>query len=325
MAAYWNYGFVSGTALWDWDLTTNPQIPVVKSYVGQPTKTGLLPSDLQMTCGVPLQYYAPAGNTPQAVPPDQLIEWIREAEDWVEQETGLLLTPTWVASPPELQPFASQVTGAPSYSGNGQVLGQDYDLADTGYDFYYDRFVDNGWGCQPLRYRPLRNVTPSAVDFTAVKNIAALYPLLSDFFKVPPTWYVEDQDFGLIRLVPAANVQMLPLFAMELAFMGFSESVPGAWHFQYTAGLTPTDYNTRFRFIKRLVLLDAAIKALASVQGTINMGLMRVETLVDGLQTKLQYSETGPFGSLIKQFTAERDKLLETALNKVSGPMIVTF
>ena len=325
MPTKWTYGFVSGTALWDWDLTTNPQIPVVNSYVGQPTKTGLLPTDLQMAAGVPLQYFAPAGTTIQAMPPELLIDLLRQSEDWVEQETNLLLTPTWVASPPELQPFASQVTGAPSYSGTGQVLGQDYDLPDTGYDFYFDRFQDNAWGCQPLRYRPLRNVTPSSLDFTAVKNIAALYPLLSDFFKVPPTWYVEDQDFGLVRLVPAANVQMLPLFAMELAFMGFSESVPGAWHLQYTAGLTPTDYNTRFRFIKRLVLVDAVIRALGSTQGTINMGLMRVETLVDGLQTKLQYSETGPFGSLIKQFKAERDELLATALSKVAGPMIVTF
>lgn len=321
---FWPFGFVSGTALWDWDLT-DPAMPLVNSWVGKPTKTGLLPADLQMAAGVPLQYFAPAGSSLTAVPPEQLIEWIRDSEDWVEQETNLLLTPTWIASPPEIQPFGANLTGAPSFQGNGQTLGQDYDLPDTGYDFYYDKFIDDGWGAQMLRYRPLRNVTQSAADFTAVKNIAALYPLLNDFFRVPPTWYVEDQDFGLIRLVPAANVQMLPLFAMELAFMGFSQTVPGAWHFQYTAGLTPTDYNTRFRFIRRLVLVDAVIRALATVQGTINMGLIRVETLVDGLQTKLQYSEAGPFGSLIKQFKAERDELLQTMLTRVSGPAFITI
>jgi hypothetical protein len=73
------------------------------------------------------------------------------------------------------------------------------------------------------------------------------------------------------------------------------------------------------------VLVDAVIRALASTQGTINMGMMRVETLVDGLQTKLQYSEAGPFGSLIKQFEKERDSLLQTALTKVSGPMMITI
>jgi hypothetical protein len=320
----WIFDNNPGTALWTWDLTPVTG-PIVKSFFGGlPTKTGLLPDDLQQAVGVPLQYFAPSGNQMQALPQENLIEFIRIAEDWVEQETNLLLTPTWVAAPPEIRQFAAGVTGAPSVSGS-QVLGLDYDLADTGYDFYMERALNDSWLAQMLRYRPLRNVTTSAADFSAVKNLAALYPLLSQFFKVPPTWYVEDQDAGMIRLVPSTNVQMLPLFAMELAFMGFSETVPGVWHYQYTAGLTPSDYSSRFRFIKRLVLTDACARALATVQGTINMGMMRVETLVDGLQVKLQYSESGPFGSLIKQFTTERDALLSTALSKVSGPMMVTL
>lgn len=315
---------MAGTALWNWD--TTGATPVIKSfYGGFPTKTGLLPADLQQAVGVPLQYYAPAGAAMTAVPPDQLITWIRDAEDWIEQETNLLLCPTWVASPPELQAIAQSVTGAPSVGGQGQVQGVDYDLADAAYDFVFERAKDDGWLCQPLRYRPLRIINASSTNFTAVKNIAAIYPLLSEFFKVPPSWYVEDGDAGLIRLVPSENVQMLPLFAMQLAFMGFAESIPGAWHFQYTAGLTQVDYSTRFRFMKRLVLLDAGIRALASIQGTINMGMMRVETMVDGLQNKLQYSERGPFGSLIEAFRKERDELKETALTRVAGPMFLAW
>ena len=321
----WEGSTPTGTALWGWD-RTDPQVPIVKTYFGgKPTKTGLMPTDLQMAVGIPLQFYSPAGNTTGAIPAETLIDWIRQAEDWVEQETNLLLTPTWIASPPELQGVAAQVTGAPAAGGFGQVLGVDYDLADAGYDFYFERAVGDGWLCQPLRYRPLRNVTTSAADFTAIKNMAGLYPLLNDFFRVPPTWYVEDQDAGLIRIVPSTNVQMLPLFAMQLAFMGFSDNVPGAWHFQYTAGLTPTDYSSRFRFIQRLVLLDAGIRALGTIQGTINMGMMRVETLVDGLQVKLQYSEKGPFGSVIESFKRERDELMNTAMTKVSGPMFITI
>lgn len=321
----WPGSTPTGAALWDWD-RSDPDAPVVKAYSnGSPTKTGLTPTDVQMTCGIPLQFYAPAGNTPMAIPPDTIIDWIRQSEDWVEQETNLLLTPTWVASPPEIQPFAAQVTGVPDAGGDGQVQGVDYDLADAGYDFYFERAVGDGWLCTPLRYRPLRNVKTSAADFTAVKNMAGIYPLLNDFFRIPPTWYVEDQDAGVIRIVPAQNIQMLPLFAMQLSFMGFSDNVPGAWHFQYTAGLTATDYSSRFRFIKRLVALDASIRALGTIQGTINMGMMRVETLVDGLQVKLQYSEKGPFGSVIEAFKRERDELLATAREKVAGPMFMTI
>jgi hypothetical protein len=317
-------GVVSGQALWNWDIS-GPD-PVVKSYRGNtPTKTGLLPNDLQQATGVPLQYYN--NNPPVPVPTSQLMDWIRDAEDWIEQETGLLLTPTWVASPPEIQPYAASATGVNVATGGygGQRQGVDYDLADAGYDFIFDRAQDNGWVVQPLRYRPLRNVHVTGADFTAVKNMAGIYPLLSSFFRVPPNWFVEDQDFGMLRIVPAENVQMLPLFAMQLSFMGFAESVPGAWHFQYTAGLTQTDYSTRFRFIKRLVLCAAAVYALGSIQGTINMGLARTSVLVDGMQTQLQYPEKGPFGALIDNFAAERDALLATALTRVAGPAILTL
>lgn len=317
---------VSGNALWDWD--TSGLDPIVKAYRGgTPTKTGLVPNDLQQMVGVPLQYYTPATGTQGPVPTPQIFEWIRDAEDWVEQETGLLLTPSWVASPPEIQAFAAVATQTPVAPGGwgGQRQGIDYDIADAAYDFIFDRAQDNGWVVQPLRYRPIRNVNISGADFTAVKNMAGIYPLLSSFFRVPPSWYVEDQDFGLIRIVPAENVQMLPLFAMQLSFMGFAESVPGAWHFQYTAGLTATDYSTRFRFIKRLVLATAAIYALGSIQGTINMGLIRTSVLVDGMQTQLQYPEKGPFGALIDNFTKERDALLQTALTKVNGPVFLTM
>jgi hypothetical protein len=314
-----------GTALWHWDLSPATG-PVVKTFFNNlPTKTGLLPADLQMTAGVPLQFYAPAAPQPMELPPETLIGFIRMAEDWVEQETNILLSPTWVASPPEIRESAARIAGVPAADNYSQVLGIDYDLADAAYDFYMDRALDSAWLIQPLRYRPLRNVTTSSADFTALKNVAAIYPLLSEFFTIPPTWYVEDQDAGLIRMVPSVNVQMLPLFAMQLAFMGFSETVPGAWHYQYTAGLTPSDYSARYGFIKRLVLTTASMTALASIQGSINMGLMRVETLVDGLQMKFQYSESGPFGSLIKQFEKERDALMTTAFNMVGGPRFITL
>jgi hypothetical protein len=120
---------VSGNALWNWDLSGLD--PVVKSYRGNtPTKTGLLPNDLQQSAGVPLVHYNT--NPPTPVPTTQLLTWLRDAEDWVEQETGLLLTPTWVASPPEIQPYAAQATGtSTALAGSGQVQGIDYDLADA--------------------------------------------------------------------------------------------------------------------------------------------------------------------------------------------------
>lgn len=327
-----NYGPTSFTtqALWQWD--TSGTYPVATGYgvsgAYTPTKTGLTPQDLQNFVGIPLQYYQP---TPTPVPYEVLQGWIRYAEDWVEQETSLLLAPTWVASPPCLQAGQTEATGVKPSSGSQiQMLGQDYDLADAAYDFFFPRAQDEGWMVQSLRYRPIRNVTSPArilseQDFTAVKGFSYIYPLLSEFFSVPRTWFVEDQDFGLIRLVPAESIQMLPLFAMELAFMGFAESIPGALWLQYTAGLTSNDYNSRFRFIKELVLAKASIRALSAIQGTINMGVLQHQVLIDGVSYMSKFSETGPFGYQIKQYEAQVESLLESAISKVAGPSLITL
>jgi hypothetical protein len=316
---------VQTESLWLWN--TSGAVPVVSGFptgyggVFSPTKTGLLPADLQNFVGVPIQYY---GNPPTPVDPNTMIEWIRWAEDWVEQETSILLCQTWVAGPPALTQAATEANGlavSPSSSGV-QVRGFDYDLEDAAYDFMFKNAQDEAWMIQQLRYRPVQSFTYSPSDYTAVKNISFVYPLLNTFFRVPPGWYVEDRDYGLIRLVPAQNVQMLPLFAMQLAFMGFAENVPGALWFQYTAGLTPFDYAGRYSFMKRLVLCTAAIQALSSIQGTINMGMKAIQTQVDGLQQRFEYDVNGPFDGLIRQFKKQQDAFLESARTKVSGPMI---
>ncbi len=319
---------VQTQALWNWDTSVSP--PVASGWNGQPTKTGLLPADLQSFVSVPLVFY---GNPSTAVPNTTLLQWIRWAEDWVEQKTNLLLTGTWIASPPTLTVQQTTATGIIVSSGSGgvQKQGLDYDLEDAPYDFFFKRAQDEGWMYQNLRYRPIRRVADFGVDmpalqsYTEVQNVAYIYPLLSEFFSVPPTWYVEDRDFGLLRLVPAANVQMLPLFAMELAFMGFAQSIPGGIWFQYTAGLTANDYNTRFSFIKQLVLATAAVQALSSIQGTINYGIVEARTTVDGLQYGTRYDARGAYIGLIDQFKKMRDELLDDTKGLVSGPMIITL
>jgi len=310
-------------ALWSWN--TSGAVPVVSGYpIGpgafSPTKTGLTVQDLKDFAGVPLVYY---GNPSSAVSDATIQNWLRYAEDTVEQESGLLLCQTWIASPPTLTPEATSAVGlivnTPSQI---QQVGIDYDLEDAAYDFHFPRAQDEGWMMYSLRYRPVRSVSYSAGDFSAVKNYAFIYPLLNDFFRVAPSWFVEDHDYGLVRLVPAQNVQMLPLFAMQLAFMGFAESLPGALWLQYTAGLTPSDYMARFSFVKQLVLVEATIIALSSVQGTINLGAEKIDTMVDGLRQSLQYPKSGPFGPLIEQHMKQRDRLMKMAKERVNGPVM---
>jgi len=311
---------VTTAPLWTWDLTGPQPIPVGFNG-GQATKTGLTPQDLQNYVGVPLQYY---GNPPTRVPAATLLGWIRAAEDWVEQTTTILLCPTAICSPPSPNPRASAQIGLTPTLFPNQRLGVDYDLADSAYDYQYQKSQNEGWSILQYRYRPLRNFSNGS-DITATKLYAFVYPLMSSYFNVPPSWFVEEQDYGVLRLVPAENVQMLPMFMLQLSIRGFSETLPGGIWVQYTAGLSPADYVGRFAFMKQLVLAQAGIMALQSIQGTINMGIMRHATLVDGVQYSAQYSEKGPFGALITQFMSVRDDLCQTATTNVSGPMLITI
>lgn len=320
---------INTTALWQWDLSTAPAsvsgFPIGNGLFA-PTKTGLSAQDLRNFVTVPLQVNT---NPPTPIPDATLIEWIRYAEDRVEQETSILLCQTWVASPPAITPEECLSVGIlPQNAGQGQIRGYDYDLEDNAYDFQYNRAQDEGWMYQTLRYRPIQSITynvsgsAATIGTSAIKLVSYVYPLLNQFFRMPPNWFIEDKDFGLVRFVPAANVMMLPLFAMQLAFMGFAESVPGAIWMQYTAGLTPFDYKARFSFMKELVLAEAALTALSSIQGTINMGAESFQLLADGLQQRTTYFKDGPYGPLIIGFTKRRDYLMNVAKTKVQGPVV---
>lgn len=311
--------------LWSW--STSGSVPIVTGYPTaggfSATKTGLTPQDLRDFVGVPIVYY---GNPPVAVNDSVILQWIRYAEDWVEQETSILLCQTWVAGPPSPNPAVTLQLGLtfPSQtSGFGyQRQGYDFDLQDAAYDFFFKNAQDEGWMAQTLRYRPVQSITYTPDDATAIKNTSFVYPLLNQYFRMPRSWNVEDRDFGFVRFVPATNTQMLPLFAMQLAFMGFAENVPGAIWFQYTAGLTPFDYQSRWSFMKQLVLCGAAIQALSSIQGTINLGVLSVDTMVDGLRQQMKFSEKGPYGSLITTFQSQRDAYMVRARALISGPMM---
>lgn len=308
--------------LWLWD--TTGAIPIVSGYPQAsgfaPTKTGLLPADLQGFVGVPLVYY---GNPPVAVPPSTIQQWIRWAEDSVEQQTSILLCQSWIASPPSPNAAVTSQLGLVLQSSGGyQIQGRDFDLFDAAYDFQFKNAQDEGWMAQTLRYRPVQSTGYNPLDSTAIKNTSYVYPLLNQYFRMPRSWNVEDRDFGFVRFVPSTNTQMLPLFAMQLAFMGYAESVPGAIWFQYTAGLTPFDYQGRWSFMKQLVLAEAAVMALASIQGTINLGVLSIDTMVDGLRQQMKYSEKGPYGGLIDTFGRMRDELLKRARAYTSGPMM---
>lgn len=304
-------------ALWDWQTNGIGQPPTVIAYSnGRTTKTGLQPQDLRSFAGVPLQYnYTPPVSFTDA----QLLDFIRQAEDWVEQNSGITLCETWIASP-VVGPTQIRSTGIVTKSGGGQIQGIDYDLIDVGYDFFYRRFIMQGWGIQQMRYRPLRDVY----------YLSFIYPLLSEFFQIPAippvSWIVEDHDYGMIRIVPSANVQMLPLFAMQLSFMGFAQSLPQAMYFQYTAGLTQVDYATRYRFMYTLVLSQAAVIALMVAQGSINFGANKLATSVDGLRFETGYNNAGAFAGLITTFQNQANNLLQMCIELIrGGPTMISL
>jgi len=175
------------------------------------------------------------------------------------------------------------------------------------------------------RWRPVKSLelfSPTADvsnNYVGTKNVAFIYPLLNEFFRMPSSWVVEDQNRGLLRFVPATSVQMLPLFAMQLAFMGFAQSVPQGLWFQYTAGLTPADYQGEWSFMKQLVMSRAAVQAFKTMGVSVSNGATELTINVDGLMRRVKYPEAGVFSGQVKNFENEVKRLTRRALQKGGG------
>lgn len=300
------------SAQWTWNLTGAQ--PVVTGYPSSnpTTKSGMQPADLSNYLQLTLQQYS---NPPVPVSNAVLTQWIRWAEDDIEQETNVRLCQTWIAAPPAKSNTVTQLLNLGTTNAY-QQLGVDYDFAEAPYDFFFERAKDEGWLYQRLRWRPVKGVdlvNPGGIinpqNFTGTKNVAFIYPLLNEFFRLPQTWLVEDQNRGLVRMVPAVSVQMLPLVAMQLAFMGFAQSVPGGLWFQYTAGLTANDYNSSWSFMQQLILAKAGITALIAIQTSLNMGVLETMTQADGLALRTKYGERGPYYATIRNLQDEAKRL----------------
>ena len=312
---------VTTKAQWTWSIPSSgsaSQYPTVLNYHGSPTKSGLTAEDLEAFIGVPAVIYPPNGGQPIPVPPNVLTRWIRQAEDQIELETSILLCQTMVAAPPAQTAQAAQSIGViPQNGAPIQQLGVDYDIVDQSYDFFFSRAEDSGWMAEQIRFRPVKGPGPN--DPSGLKNYAFIYPLLNSYYRVDPSWFVLDSDFGLLRLVPNTNIQMLPLFALQLTFQGFAQNVPGGIWLQHCAGLTPSDYSGQYSFMTQLILATAAVKVLPILQGSINFGVTSLDTSVDGLAQKVMYDKNGAYAGLIATFEDMREGLMKTAKNKVGG------
>lgn len=321
MSGY-NNPAVSTGSLWTWTTPVTGQAAQVTGFPpnGQPTKSGVTPLDLQNYMLIPLAY----GNPPVPVDNSVVQGWIRYAEDEIEAVTNIRLCQTFIAAPAaktNAQVVALNIK--PMY--NYQQPGIDFDYEEAGYDFFFDRWKDEGWGITHLRQRPVKSIStfdPTGIissNQAGMKNAAFIYPLLNEFFRMPYTWIVEDQNRGMVRFVPSTSVQMLPLFALQLAAMGFAESVPQGLWFQYTAGLTAADYASDWNFMKRLVLAKAAEQAFQSLQTSINMGALEMQTIGDGLSYRVKYSDKGPFYGQILQQQMIIKELTRRAVQKGGG------
>ncbi len=323
---------VQPQAYWHWDYSTTPATILGYSLLqynqtGQDrlTKTGLGPSDLQNFIGIPLQLQGQTNPISDAA----LIQWIRYAEDEVETKCSCFLTPTWIASPAEIQPGAVQAAGLLTPDGR-MLLGRDYDYSDAPYDFDIMRWKEEGWGIVSFRHRPLQDIayTPNLVQgqmqgFSAVKNFVLFYPLLNQFYQIPATWFVEDPYAAILRIVPAVNITMLPIYAIYIGMMGFAQSLAGGLHFQYVAGFTDVDLSGRFSFIKQLVLAKAAIQAMRTIQPTINAGMIEATVNMGNWEQTLKYP-AAPFSGFIDSWK-DLEARLENRLINDLGPCLGTL
>lgn len=308
---------VAPRAKWTWHLTSgnDPSViyPIAYPPNQSPTKTGLMPSDVEQFLGSRIQYY---GNT-NMIPmnPDTIIQFIRYAEDELERTGSLLLCDTQVAaSPIGYDDFLSIPNIAQSLqiqpvNGYYQQLGLDYDIAEAPYDFFFEGWKDEGWGFNQFRHYPVNRV----------QMLGFFYPLLNEYFEIPQSWFVLDRESAFLRIVPSANIQELPLFTIMLNFMGFAQTVPGGMIFMYEAGFRPYDYKGRWSIIREAILCRTAASILRSTQVGVNRGVTTMTIHADSLSQTTQYPSEGPFKAYIDEFDRMYKELFLKIKASVSG------
>jgi hypothetical protein len=125
---------VATKALWNWNTSITGQPPILNTYSsGAKTKSGVQPNDLRAYVNVPLQQY---GNPPIPISDEVIFDWIRDAEDEIENETNIKLCQTWIAAPPAKSVQEAQLLGLETEYGY-QQLGVDFDYQEAAYDFFF--------------------------------------------------------------------------------------------------------------------------------------------------------------------------------------------
>ncbi len=295
-------------ALWTWSSGLPVSFGNDSNNIPKQTKSGVAPADIANVAGVNLVYNS---ATPTPMSNALLLSLIRSAEDEIETTLGMFLCPTRVAAPAILHNFG--VVGT-IVNNIPQTLGVDYDVADAGYDFVYDRWWGGSWGAMQLRYRPIQRI----------ESFFLVYPLLNMVSQIPLPWFDEilDKPTGLVRTVPSTNIQLLPLFSNMIAVLGPGQSIPGALRFQYVAGFTDGEISGQYSFLKQLVIYKTVIMALGIAQGSISKGFKTLDVTVDGMRRAVGYSEKGPYYGLIQEFRATARTLEQKAEDLVGGPIM---
>ncbi|TDE85582.1 hypothetical protein [Deinococcus sp. S9] len=125
-------------------------------------------------------------------------------------------------------------------------------------------------------------------------------------------------------LVPGPQGFIFPLGTPLPSYFTVADGhrIPGGLEVVYTAGLGKRDLK-QYPIIRTLILLQAALLCLQSINVKIGGGVQQEQVRSDGLdnQVALQKGEMGVLSGPLKALTASYNALLRTAQAALSGPV----
>lgn len=216
-----------------------------------------------------------------------IIDQMRRATSWVQQEVIAKLEPTIVDTDPGLNGYYDEVA-----------------FPET----YYRPRNYNKWMSFKLPYPRL--LYPGDLQVTGYFN-------QTQSASVPRSWLNWSEDSGICELVPSAASTVTWTFynsIFVLMYLFNYASIPGFWHYRATVGLRDL-WNER-AIVRECIAKKCAYELLNSAGSAFRSGYAGEESSRDGVSSNVQFTSSAMFGVYGSHLT-EYSKFLKDTIPKL--------
>ena len=210
------------------------------------TKSGITPTNLrdEYLFGLALQ-----SRDGKAYPDRAVWSHIRAAEDELERDLQIFLTPTRIMSEPTDAELAAAIAEG---DGGNRVK------VDRALDYDDEYFIGDRWGMTLFRYRPIKRI----------RQFFFGYPSRTQrVIEIPTNWLRIDQNYGATVIIPNSAGVFTSFGAYLFSLFGSGRDIPQCIFVDYDAGFTEIELRDEYHDVLDAVQRVAAMRCVPQIMG----------------------------------------------------------